>query len=605
MIYDTGALNYMNRNCFLTIALLVCANAAYADAFFSGNGASSSFGIYDGSPSGIIHNTPSNKSSIIFQSVKQKPVAATQEVHETFTTSIQEYKAILDINPNDIKTRIHYALALDILGNYNESAKEIETVIKLAEKNKNILSGLQDIMQSKIAESPKNMTYHLLLGEIYDNLDMQNEAVVEYKTVLKNEPGSKKAKYNLACTYMNLKDYNQALPLLTSLLSIDPYYTEARLKKAECLWNQEKKEAAINEYKSAYQYDSDNNSTKIALYKVLKETMSKEKVIVTLYPEYKTKAINDAAYVKIASDLKSEKMIDDAVFFYKQALEINPDNPDAQIDLADIYNKSNQKDEAQKLLDNAQKSLTNEDELKKKYNTVVAETSENPLNEALELIKNGLYDDAINVYKSISPQTVDILICIANCYIYQKKYDEAINNLNKALILEPQNSDIYYTFGLLNVNQDDYTKAEEYLAKSLNLNPNNQKSKNLLTQINKNKNNKLIEMAYHNFDIQNYDEALRLINEVLKTAKDDPDLLYDKALMYYAKHMYAEEVEILKKIIQIKPDFSLAYYSLGVAYELLSNPKAALASFNKFLSFDNEESDYTKHARERLDALNK
>jgi tetratricopeptide (TPR) repeat protein len=114
--------------------------------------------------------------------------------------------------------------------------------------------------------------------------------------------------------------------------------------------------------------------------------------------------MNSGVYYRLASDLKSRNKFDDAKYYYDQAISFDNNNAKAYIDLADIYTKEGNMVKGRELLDIAQKVLPSDNDVRKKYNTLVATTSSDPLKEALELIKKWSLRRCAQCILSINPK---------------------------------------------------------------------------------------------------------------------------------------------------------------------------------------------------------
>ncbi|MFN3740665.1 MAG: tetratricopeptide repeat protein [Thermodesulfovibrionales bacterium] len=75
------------------------------------------------------------------------------------------------------------------------------------------------------------------------------------------------------------------------------------------------------------------------------------------------------------------------------------------------------------------------------------------------------------------------------------------------------------------------------------------------------------------------------IRERLSKEPNNPDLWYHLADLYDRNGLYAEEVEALKKVIELKPDMGYAYFKIGTAYNRLSRYDDAIANFKKAMRY--------------------
>lgn len=502
---------------------------------------------------------------------------------------------------------LHYQLGTvyDILGQKNRALNEFRYIINADKPSTAAIASTKDYFIQKSGADPNDCTAISVLAEIaYVQGDTDN-AFRLIKKSLELDPSQPSIRLKLGKLYLKKGDTDKALSIFSSLISGNPYNEEARLAKADCLLKKGDLQTAKQEYKQLIKNNSDNIDARVGLYETIKKIGSKINAIEDLYPEYNDTTMSSSVYYRLATDLKARDKFEDAKYYYDQAISLDNANANAYIDLADIYTKEGNTVKGRELLDIAQRVLPSDVDVRKKYNILVATTSSDPLREALELIKNGLYDDARNVYLAINPKTPEIYTGIASCYQYEGKYDDALEYLSKALQIDPRNSDVYYYLAFLYVNKEDLTSAKKYLDKSLEINPNNQKSIKLSNFIVNQESAKLVDQAFYAFDTQNYKEALRLLNIIISNKPEEPDSYYYRGLVQSSLGDNKSAIVDFQKNISLNPQNSLAYYSLGVSYDSLGKPKEALASYKKYLENPTTDKSYVTHATQRVSALSK
>jgi tetratricopeptide (TPR) repeat protein len=82
--------------------------------------------------------------------------------------------------------------------------------------------------------------------------------------------------------------------------------------------------------------------------------------------------------------------------------------------------------------------------------------------------------------------------------------------------------------------------------------------------------------------------AESVYGEVQKKIRDnpkDPDLWFRLADLYDRNGQYADEVEALKKVVELKPDMGYAYFKMGTAYNRLGQHDEAIETFKKTLRY--------------------
>ncbi|MCZ7555808.1 MAG: tetratricopeptide repeat protein [Bacteroidia bacterium] len=86
-----------------------------------------------------------------------------------------------------------------------------------------------------------------------------------------------------------------------------------------------------------------------------------------------------------------------------------------------------------------------------------------------------MLDQAIAQYKSYLgtvPEDVDARVDLGVCYFEQKKYDEAITEMETALRVNPRHQLGNYNLGIVNLNAGNTAKAIEWFNKAVEIDPN-------------------------------------------------------------------------------------------------------------------------------------
>jgi len=103
------------------------------------------------------------------------------------------------------------------------------------------------------------------------------------------------------------------------------------------------------------------------------------------------------------------------------------------------------------------------------------------------------------------------------------------------------------------------------------------------------------------------DKAQVLIEQLLDKYKNDPELYYNLALLYFEKEEYEQSAEICKKAIKLDPDYVDAIYNVGTFYYyqgLLYNSALSDMTVNQYVNqgreFEKQSLGFLKQAKPYL-----
>lgn len=197
---------------------------------------------------------------------------------------------------------------------------------------------------------------------------------------------------------------------------------------------------------------------------------------------------------------------------------------------------------------------------------------------ALLLSLDSKYDQAINILDNARPTNIGsykkIALTKIEILIESSKYEQALNEANRALEIIPSDIDILYSRSLIAGYLDNITLAEEDLSKILSLNPNHANALNALgftlshipdrrndarayleraIKIAPNNPNFIDSMGWLLYQMGELDKAITLLEKAYKLSKDiDISLHYSQALWKKGKKQQA--ISILSKALTISPN---------------------------------------------------
>lgn len=93
-----------------------------------------------------------------------------------------------------------------------------------------------------------------------------------------------------------------------------------------------------------------------------------------------------------------------------------------------------------------------------------------------------------------------------------------------------------------------------------------------------------------------YDEAIKILKDVLAEEPEDTNALYLMGMSYSKQQMYKEAIESLTQVVQLVPDFPPAQFELAICYQNLGEKEKALEHYRKTLELDPNNPDAAYNA---------
>ncbi len=199
---------------------------------------------------------------------------------------------------------------------------------------------------------------------------------------------------------------------------------------------------------------------------------------------------------------------------YEKAIEINPTDDSAYIDLGWCYGDQGKYEQAEEMFKKA--------------------IELNPTDEGLYIElgwwyrDQGKYEQAEEVLKKaieINPRNDLVYLDLGKCYRSQGKYEQAEEMFKKAITLNPRNVGSYFGLGWCYKGQGQYDQAEEIFKKALEINPGNvemynglavcykEQGKNKLEEEYLKKTNRIRSGTYNPITRRNYQRLKEMVTQ--------------------------------------------------------------------------------------------
>ena len=364
-----------------------------------------------------------------------------------YKTAITAYDSVLIIYPDNIQANIYKAQSLAAMGDSKGALDLYKKVLSKEPDNEiaqtEMLNMVKDTMTTAqfvdyIKKNNPDNAGSVLYSYALD-LHKQNkltDAVTIYNEVIKLNPSNSEAYVNLAIAQGQGKNYDAALATLNTantkfpnnaqvsdaIKSISDQSTDEKLEKAANYYNNKDYQNAINEY-------------------------------------LKIKPATSDTMLGIASSYQNMGDNDNAIEYYKQALNLAPANSDIAYYIAALYSEKGDSANAKTY---AQKAVTfnkNNKEAAELLESLNAQIASEELEKAISMFDAGQYSESLVILNKIitsTPNDAYALYYRGMIYDTQKKYNEAIADYKKAIASNPDLTIVNYLIGV------DYDMLEQY-----------------------------------------------------------------------------------------------------------------------------------------------
>ncbi|MCL5256494.1 MAG: tetratricopeptide repeat protein [Chloroflexi bacterium] len=165
------------------------------------------------------------------------------------------------------------------------------------------------------------------------------------------------------------------------------------------------------------------------------------------------------------------------------------------------------------------------------------------------------------------PQNIDTRLSLAQTYLSDKMYDQAITQLQEVLKVQANHPSATLGLGITYARKGDDANALKYLGQFIDMTKSSQ-----YASVDDRLNAAYYEVGRIYMKQANLDKAIENFKSALAIDPTDSDALYQIGTAFMQKGQYADAAECFRQAATYVPDFVEAYQSMAVAYDKNNEP---------------------------------
>ncbi|XP_018326606.1 tetratricopeptide repeat protein 21B [Agrilus planipennis] len=478
---------------------------------------------------------------------------------------------------------------------YDEAIKHLKTALKLFNSKNKSLSDSMPTLLKRVTVYKELVQVYLKTNQFNKAADLLQEAVEEFK-----ETPDESSVFLMSADFALMNgETRTAINMLEKIAPDDPCYVQAKIKLASIMLDKRRdKNAYLNCYKEVV-----HNSRSAEGYVLLGDAY-----LNILEPEEAIKAYEKALKVspndpnltsRMGKALVLTHRYKKACEFYKSAIK-STDNKALKIELAELFIQINDMDTAEEFLTSemSREESKNDDNIdalkyKTKLSNLLAEIQiqKNNIDGALETLKGAVANQAKIRRKLAFEQTdvpeeeinlaIELDLKIANLYLSQCEYNQAIMYQKDALTLKQNNKDVLTILAKTYVQINEMERCNEICNALLKLEPDNETALILLADI-----------AFHKVDFET--AMANFSNLVSKNPTNWKALerLIETLRRLGITEQASQYLEKSEQALEFPSKNTGFCYCSGLYHWYLGNPNVALKSFNNA----RQDTEWSKNA---------
>lgn len=368
-------------------------------------------------------------------------IATLFQEQKKYDLAINNYDSILKIQPYNAKVLTYKAECLKALNRTDEAIGLYKTALSVDPQNAQIKAELfellkktmptedvLDFLYKNVQNSPMNANSYYEFAYELHKANKIDDAIVYYLETIRLDNTKADAYVNLSQAYRQKKNYSDAYKIIQKAKTFAPDNEQVQKQ-----YDLVAKEYASNKYILASNaFQSGDYNRAIAEYKQIEPATSD-------------------SLIGIAGSYQALSNYQEAIHYYKQAMELDNKNADIPFYVASLYINSNDMNNAKEYLS---KSLTLNPlnkQAKELANYIAEKENQEKITNAVILYDNKKFLEAIAEFDEIITNNQDnatVYYYRALCYDALNNYARAIDDYKQTIKYAPEMTIAYYSLGV-------------------------------------------------------------------------------------------------------------------------------------------------------------
>ncbi len=401
-----------------------------------------------------------------------------------------------------------------------EVLQQVEALVNNADYNT-----AQKLAKKYLAQNPYHHDLRRLLVKIYISIQKEYDAISNLLVLIKAFPDDITLYKQIADLYRDTHQTKKAMHYYSYILSKDKYDLHAMKALALIYYNNKQKDSALKLYRQLVSL-VDNENEKLEYYEILGNLYSSLSQYDKAISVYKKVLEKDSANIEVIKDMRriylKLKDTDNVLYYSRLLINLDAENYKYYEEIIDLLFHLHMYDEA---LTYAQK--------------------------AMELTGADIY--TLKNY-------------IAKIYIYTGKIDDSIDLITETIKKDPTNLLLSQTLAMAYCMNKNFDMAKKVCHDAIEV-----AIPSDIKVIHNNLSSILTEEAVFLLNQGKTKQAFNKFTEAMQYNNENPEIFYKLALANNSIKNYSEAVKQCKRAIELAPEVSLYYETLGDIYNGIQN----------------------------------